>query len=101
MHAIVLGNASPDPFNVCTNRGFSPLAGRYRILARLAWKSAKLLHDDTSSHAPTPGAHASRSYVIAELKPVPPAASNFRRSGIPSRSSIDPAWLVGRPGRSA
>jgi len=31
---------------------------------------------------------ASRSYVIAELKPVSPAASNFRRCGNPRRSSI-------------
>ena len=35
------------------------------MLARRAWKSVKVLHDDTSSHLPTPGAQTSRSYVFA------------------------------------
>src|SRR5204862_1298740 len=79
MQAMVRGNARPEPFNVCTNLGLSPFAARKRMFARRAWKSVKLLHDDTSSHAPAPGAHASRSYVIAELKPVSPAANSLRR----------------------
>jgi hypothetical protein len=47
MHAMVRGNASPDPLSVCTNRGFSPLAARYRMFARRAWKSENVLQDDT------------------------------------------------------
>ena len=42
-------------------RGFSPFAGRYLMPARRAWKSVNVLTELTSSHEPTPGAHASRS----------------------------------------
>ena len=65
MAATVRGNPSPDPFSVWTWRGFSPGAGRKRMFARRAWNSPKFEHDDTSSHCPTPGANASRSYVFA------------------------------------
>ena len=61
------------------------------MFARRAWKSVKVLQELTSSHAPTPGAHASRSYVLALEKPVSPAASNLTRYGMPSRCRIDSA----------
>ena len=49
------------------------------MFARRAWKSVKLLHDDTSSHAPTPGAHASRSYVLRRAE-----------SGVAGREQLPP-----------
>ena len=55
------------------------------MFARRAWKSVNVLHDETSSHCPTPGAQTSRSYVFALAKPVSPAASSFTRYGSPSR----------------
>ncbi len=33
--------ARPLPFRVCRNRGFAPGSGRYRRLARRAWKSVQ------------------------------------------------------------
>ena len=38
------------------------------MLARRAWKSLKLLHDETSSHSLQPGAHTSTSYLTAAEK---------------------------------
>ena len=51
--AMTRGNASPDPFSVWTKRGFPPSAGLYRCW-RGGLKSVKLLHEETSSHFPTP-----------------------------------------------
>ena len=42
-------------------------------------REVNVLLDDTSSHAPTPAAYVSRSYVLALANPVSPAASNFTR----------------------
>src|SRR5438034_161641 len=63
--AMVLGSATPDAFRVWTNSTFPPGCGRQRMLARRAWKSVNVLELEHSSHAPTPGAHTSRSYVFA------------------------------------
>ena len=49
------GSARPDPLSVCTNNGLPPPAGRNRMLARRAWKSVNVLHDETSSHLPDTG----------------------------------------------
>ena len=54
------GNAVPEPLSVW-QKMFFPSAFLYRRFMRRAWKSSKLLHDETSSQAPTPGAQTSRS----------------------------------------
>ena len=56
MATIVLGRASPEPLRVWTNSLFRWGSGLYLILALLAWKSVKLLHEDASSQASFPGA---------------------------------------------
>ena len=61
--------ARPEPFRVWTNSALAPASGRYRMLARLAWKSAKLLQEEISTNLFWPGIHTSGSYFLAAVKP--------------------------------
>jgi hypothetical protein len=61
MAIIMRGNASPEPFSVCTYSGLASADGRYRMPARLAWKSPQLEQELTSSHSFHPGAQTSTS----------------------------------------
>ena len=53
-----------------------------------------VLELETSSHCPTPGAHASRSYVLAAAKPKSLAGSTATRYASPSRRSTSSACPV-------
>ena len=65
--AKILGVANPDPFNVCIKLVL-PSAFLNLIFPLLDWKSSKLLHEDTSNHFSSPGAHTSRSKHFAAAK---------------------------------
>ncbi len=70
MAATIRASARPDPLSVCTSSGLAPGSGRYRMAMRRDWKSLKFEHELTSSQRSTPGAHTSRSYLRAWVKPI-------------------------------
>ena len=65
-------DSRPEPFRVWTNSGFDFGVRRKRILARRAWKSSVLEHDEISRYFPCAGNQTSTSKVLAAEKPISP-----------------------------